>query len=92
MIKSLKIGIVGDFNEGQISQTRTTEALKHASDKLSVSIETAWLHTGSISEDAGKDIEPFDGIWAGPGVYSNPSGAVQAIKFCRERQWPFIGT
>jgi len=25
-------------------------------------------------------------------VYENPEGAIRAIKFCRERQWPFIGT
>jgi CTP synthase (UTP-ammonia lyase) len=92
MVKSLKIGIVGDFDEGRTSQLKTIEALEHASNELSIPIDIAWLPTASLSENSAKDIKQFDGIWAGPGDYTNPSGALQAIKYCREQQWPFIGT
>ena len=31
-------------------------------------------------------------IWAGPGDYENPDEVIKAIRFCREQQWPFMGT
>ena len=89
----LKIGIIGDFNHDRQSQTKTNEALAHVSKKLSISIDTAWLPTNSLGNQAVcTELMVFHGLWAGPGDYLNPTGALNAIKFCREQQWPFIGT
>jgi CTP synthase (UTP-ammonia lyase) len=92
MSESLKIGIFGDLDNSRYSQIKTNEALDHASKELSVSIDTVWLTTQSLGNQKHTDLVNFHGFWAGPGDYLNPDGALQAIKFCREQQWPFIGT
>jgi len=92
MNESLRIGILGDFDNNRYSQIKTNEALDHASKELSVSIDTVWLPTKSLGEHKQTDLMNFHGFWAGPGDYINSDGVLQVIKFCRERQWPFIGT
>ena len=93
MNESLKIGIIGDFDHSRRSQTKTNEALDHVSKKMSISIDTAWLPTNSLENQAVcADLMIFHALWAGPGDYINSTGALNAIKFCREQQWPFIGT
>ncbi len=92
MDESLRIGIIGDFDNGRVSQVKTNEALVHASKELSVSIESVWLPTKLLENHKNSDIRNFHGFWAGPGDYSNPTGALQTIKLCREQQLPFIGT
>jgi len=46
MDKSLKIGIIGDFDQSRPSQLKTDEAIGHVSTELSITIETiniSWL-------------------------------------------------
>ncbi|MFC1886712.1 hypothetical protein ACFLZM_06625 [Thermodesulfobacteriota bacterium] len=93
MKESLKIGIIGDFDQGRQSQTKTSEALDHVSNKLAISIDAVCLPTTSLGNQAIDSVlKEFHALWAGPGDYANPAGAIDAIKFCREQQWPFIGT
>ena len=92
MNRSLRIGIIGDFDNSRYSQIKTNEALDHASKELSVSIDTVWLPTKLFETNKQTELMNFHGFWAGPGDYLNPDGALQAIKFCRELQRPFIGT
>lgn len=89
---TLRIGIFGDFDHERYSHIKTNEALDHASSKLSVSIDTVWLSTKSLRNLKQTDLISFHGFWAGPGDYVDSDGAIKAIKFCREHQWPFIGT
>ena len=93
MNQSLKIGIIGDFVKGRSSQLKTDEALDHVSKRLSIAIDTVWLPTKSLEGQTGTSkLRDFHAIWAGPGDYENPDGVIKAIRFCREQQWPFIGT
>ena len=92
MNESCKIGIFGDFDISRFSQMKTNEALEHASKELSVSIDSVWLPTKSLGNHNRAKFMDFHGFWAGPGDYLNPDGALQAIKFCREQQLPFLGT
>lgn len=92
MDDSLRIGIIGDFDVGRVSQVKTNEAIVHASKELSIPIESVWLPTKSLTNHQNSKIMNFDGLWAGPGDYSCQIGALQVIKLCREKQLPFIGT
>lgn len=93
MNPSLKIGIVGDFDQGRPSQLKTNEALDHASNELSASIDVVWLPTKSLeNQNVTTKLRNFHAIWAAPGDYENPDGAIKAIRFCREQLWPFLGT
>ena len=92
MNKSYRIGIFGDFYISRYSQVKTNEALDHASRKLSISIDAVWLPTKSLGKHRHADLKNFYGFWAGPGDYLYSDRMLEAIKLCRERQLPFIGT
>ncbi len=93
MNQSLKIGIIGDFDKGRSSQLKTDEALDHVSKRLSIAIDAVWLPTKSLEKRTVTiKLREFHALWAGPGDYENPDGAIKAIRFCREQQWPFFGT
>ncbi len=93
MNQSLKIGIVGDFDQSRPSQLKTVEAIDHVSIELSIAIDAVWLPTKSFEkQNVTTKLREFHALWAGPGEYENPDGVIKAIRFCREQQWPFIGT
>ncbi len=93
MNKSLKIGIIGDFDQSRPSQLKTDEAIDHVSIELSIAIDAVWLPTKSLErQTVTSKLRDFHALWAGPGDYENPDGVIKAIRFCREQQWPFIGT
>lgn len=93
MKRSLKIGIIGDFDHNRPSQLKTNEAIDHVSIELPVAIDTVWLPTQSLErQTVTSKLRDFHAIWAGPGDYENPAGVIKAIRYCREHQWPFIGT
>jgi len=93
MNQSLKIGIIGDFDQSRLSQLKTDESVDHVSIELSIAIDAVWLPTKSLErQTVTSKLRDFHAIWAGPGDYENPDGVIKAIRFCREQQWPFIGT
>ena len=93
MNQSLKIGIIGDFEKGRLSQLKTEEALDHVSRQHSIDIKTVWVPTKTlVGKTVASRLRDFHAIWAGPGDYVNSDGAIEGIRFCREQQWPFLGT
>ena len=70
MNQSLKIGIIGDFDQGRPSQLKTDEALDHVSNELSIDIDAAWLPTKSLEKQTVITmLREFHALWAGPGDY-----------------------
>lgn len=92
MSASIKIGIIGDFDMERPSHKATNEALNHCADYLDINLELQWLPTESLEGDTEKSISNFDGLWCAPGVYKSMKGALNAIQFAREKDYPFIGT
>jgi CTP synthase (UTP-ammonia lyase) len=89
----VRIAIVGDYKAGHFSHVATDDALSHAADRLEVKIEKAWLPTPSLDGPfAGRMLGEFDGFLCGPGDYASMTGALFAIRFARERYYPFVGT
>lgn len=92
MSTNIKIGIIGDY-DGRPSHIATEEALRHCSDRLGISLETIWLPTYSFEEAIPKEMSDYDGFWCAPGSpYKSMKGALNAIRFVRENDDPFIGT
>jgi CTP synthase (UTP-ammonia lyase) len=92
MPDSLKIGIIGDF-DSRFSQQKTVKLLDHASKSLSISLNREWLPTKILNKSDNLDyLQKYHGFWCGPGDYMAPEGALRAIKFSRENNWPFFGT
>ena len=89
----IRIGIVGDRDPSFRPHTATDEALSHAARALSVDVEAAWVPTESLAPAAAAVLERFDGVWIAPGSpYRDIDGALGAIRFARERDWPLVAT
>ena len=92
MNKDVTIGIVGDFEE-RPSQIATNEALQGIKEHLVVDFQWRWIHTSIFQKsDPREIIQKHQGILCGPGNYSQPSGAIRAIQYCRTNAVPFLGT
>jgi CTP synthase (UTP-ammonia lyase) len=94
MTPSLAIGIIGDHDPDRISHVATNEALAHAADVLSTTLDVSWLPTPSLEGDGGEGVlARYDALWCAPGSpYASMDGALRAIRYARERDRPFIGT
>lgn len=92
MSNLIKIGIIGDFESERPSHKATNEALNHCADYLGIKIHIQWLPTETLAKNIDESISEFDGLWCAPGEYKSMKGALNAIKFAREKNYPFIGT
>ena len=92
MSAKLRIGVIADFNPELRPHQVINEVLDHTSQALSVPIEVEWIPTESLAESV-TTLEPFDALWSGTGSpFKSLEGALNAIRFGRERNYPFIGT
>jgi CTP synthase (UTP-ammonia lyase) len=94
MNQLLKVGVIGDYDPNLRFHIATNEALLHAAEALSVSVDTSWIPTESLLNGSiGKTLKRFDALWCAPGSpYRSMDGALGAIRFAREKLWPFVGT
>lgn len=93
MSKFIKIGIIGDFSSNRPSHIATNEALQHCAEYLGIKIELQWLPTEALEGIVDIHISKFDGFWCAPGSpYISMKGALNAIRFARENDYPFLGT
>ncbi len=89
----VRIGIIGDYDADKRSHRATGVAIIHAADALGVSCESTWMPTKQLEADANRLLERFDGLWCAPGSpYRSLTGALEAVRFAREAQRPFLGT
>ena len=93
-MRSLKIGVIGDVNAFNPTHAATSAALQHAAQALSVPIDVQWLSTPAYESAVRvRSLAAYDGLWGAPGSpYQSRGGAINAIRFARERDWPFLGT
>ena len=85
-----RIAVVGDYTPEFESHPATTEAIHLAGRSLGMEITVEWVPTTEVSEER---LRGFQGIWAAPGSpYKSFRGMLDAIRFARERRWPFVGT
>lgn len=94
MNQRINVGIVGDFNPKSPYHLATNDALGHAADALSVGVNISWMPTESLDgADVATMLKSFDALWCAPGSpYVSMNGALNAIRFARENDVPFIGT
>ena len=94
MNQPLKVGIIGDFDPNNLTHIATNEALSQAAKALAVPVAPAWLPTPSLDNEFSQTkLKSFDALWCAPASpYQSMSGALRAIRFAREKEWPFIGT
>jgi CTP synthase (UTP-ammonia lyase) len=92
--EKVRIAIIGDYTPDHFSHVATNNALIHAGAARLIQFDVEWLHTADLSAGNIEDmLYPFHGIWCGPkSPYASADGALSAIRFARERLYPFIAT
>lgn len=92
MNSTIKIGVIGDY-DGRPSHIATNEAIRNCASYIGLKQETQWISTDSVEDGSVKRLNEFDALWCAPGSpYKSAQGAMNAIQFARENNYPFIGT
>jgi CTP synthase (UTP-ammonia lyase) len=94
MNSDIKVGVIGDFNSSSETHRATNDALMHAADFLSVTVNVEWIATPALERaPAETALRDFDALWCAPeSPYKSMLGALAGIRFARESGWPFFGT
>lgn len=88
----LRVGLIGDYSPRVRAHTAIPRALALAA-ASDVELKEEWLATGTLVEDAATRLAAFDALWCVPASpYASMDGALNAIRFARERGVPFLGT
>ncbi|HEF4762524.1 TPA: CTP synthase [Pseudomonas putida] len=87
----VRIALIGDYDPQVTAHQAIPLALGMAAEHSGLNVQGQWLATDSINADT--SLDEFDGFWCVPASpYRNMDGALQAIRFAREHQRPFLGT
>lgn len=82
------IGVVGDFDPGEVTHQATNEALTHAG------LGFEWVPTPEVPPDEpASRLAGYAGLFIAPASpYRSMEGALGAIRFARERGVPLVAT
>jgi len=88
------VGVIGDFDPEKRSHRAIDAALAHAAAASSIVLDARWVPTPSLTGAAAVPrLEGYDSFWIAPGSpYESLDGALRAIRFARERDWPLVAT
>lgn len=88
---ALRLALIGDYDPQVTAHQAIPIALGMAAEHSDLDVQFQWLATDQIN--AATRFNTFDGFWCVPASpYRNTDGALQAIRFAREQQRPFLGT
>jgi CTP synthase len=91
--RSVRIAIVGKYINLPDAYLSVTQALAHAGFHHGVDVEVVWVASGDLEHNGvGTVLETVDGVLV-PGGFGvrGVEGKVQAVRFARERDIPFLG-
>jgi CTP synthase (UTP-ammonia lyase) len=89
----VKIGVIGDYDAKKPSHPATVNAIIHAAKRLNIPVETVWLPTKKLQHAVLEKLAGFDALFCAPGSpYESYEGAINAIRYARELNVPFLGT
>ncbi len=93
MSETLHIGLIGDYNPQVRAHQAIPRALELAASSLGLSLQADWHATDALEGRVEELLSGYDALWCVPASpYASMDGALQAIRFAREKQLPFLGT
>jgi CTP synthase (UTP-ammonia lyase) len=89
---TLRVGLVGDRKATTPAHAAIPEALRILGETARLPAEAVWLPTAGLDSERVRGAG-VDALWAVPGSpYVSLEGALEGIRFARERGVPFLGT
>ncbi|MBI5766864.1 MAG: CTP synthase [Verrucomicrobia bacterium] len=86
------IALIGDYSPDVIAHRAIPRALELACAAVKRDATWQWVATRDL-RSAARDLQKFSALWVVPASpYENPAGALDAIRWARETQRPFLGT
>jgi CTP synthase (UTP-ammonia lyase) len=93
MGSSVRIALVGDYNQAVLAHQAIPVALQLSAQRLSAAVAPVWMHTAELKGDCQTQLGDFAGVWCVPASpYANTHGALAAIRLARTSGLPFLGT
>ena len=91
--KNVRIGLVGKYIELKDSYISINESLIHAGVVNDLAVKIDWIHSEKLNQDnLSEELGGLDGILVAPGFGERGiEGKIQAAKYARENQIPFLG-
>lgn len=88
-----RIGIIGDFHNS-IPQSTIADSIEHSNRLLGFDTTFEWIETERLDTDNYESLLlELNGIWSAPGSpFKSLNGAINAIRFAREKMIPHLGT
>ena len=89
---SFEIGVVGKYVELPDSYLSVSEAIRHAAANNSSKVKIKWIDSDDLSSNNINSLGELSGVIV-PGGFGERgiSGMIEAAKFCREYQLPYLG-
>ena len=89
---SFEIGVVGKYVELPDSYLSVSEAIRHAAANNSSKVKIKWIDSDDLSSSNINSLGELSGVIV-PGGFGERgiSGMIEAAKFCREYQLPYLG-
>lgn len=84
-----RIGILADYNPSYETHIVTDKSLALAASKLGIQVDVEWLATRTLDK---LDLNSFDGLIAGTGVYEDRGLVLEALRIARENRIPTLAT
>ncbi len=94
MNQQVEVGIIGEYDPNRSYHVATNDALNHAAAALSISLKSSWISTQPLNNNGSIEttLKTFDALLCASVDYKGMNEALQAIRFAREKGWPFFGT
>lgn len=89
----MKIAIIGDYDKNRPSHAATNEAIQKTAASISKKLFVKWIPTQLLEvDDKLALLQEFDGVWGAPGEPKSSLGVINAVRFTRENDIPYLGT
>lgn len=93
MYKYIDIAIIGDYNFKIQSHLHTNSVFRHCEEHFDFGINTFWINSTELrGKDLAKELTKYSAIYLSNGPYKDPYAILQAIKFIRKNNVPFLAT
>jgi CTP synthase (UTP-ammonia lyase) len=87
------LAIIGEYDAAFEPHRAVDATIAQVRSARGIDVRAHWISTEAIEGDGTAQLAAFDGIWISPGSpYRSLDGALESIRFARERGVPLLGT